>query len=213
MNRRGIINNIETDCKTVAITFDDGPNPVYTPQVLEIFQEVSGNVTFYMIGEQMEKHPEIFEAVVEHGHEVGNHTYTHPKLTELSDNDCYSEIDRTDRLIREMTGNKPLTFRPPYLDYNEQVQSIVERFGYSVAGAVNMDAQDWEQPGVEHIYSKSLENVSNGSILLFHDGFGDRSQTIEALRKLVAELDDQGYQFVTLTELLNLPTNLSVKEK
>ncbi|MRH41920.1 polysaccharide deacetylase family protein [Aquibacillus halophilus] len=204
MNKPNIINDVQTSQKQVALTFDDGPNPLYTSQLLEIFRKVDGKATFFMIGEEMIKHPEVVKAVSENLHEIGNHTYSHPKLTELSSDDCFNELVKTENLIKEMTGKKPTTFRPPYLDYNQDTATVVEEFEYSVIGALNMEAQDWEQPGVEHILSKSLKHVKNGSILIFHDGYGDRSQTIEAVRNLVTEIDNQGYQFVTVSELLRL---------
>jgi peptidoglycan-N-acetylglucosamine deacetylase len=197
-----MINEIHTSKRVVAITFDDGPNSAYTPQILDIFSKAKGKATFFMIGEQMINHPEVVKQVVDQGHEIGNHTFTHPKLSQLSIEDCREEIDQTEKLIEEMTGQRPVVFRPPYLDYNQDTVSIVQQKGYSMIGALNLEAQDWEQPGVEHIFEKSREVVKNGSILIFHDGFGDRSQTIEAVRKLVSELKAQNYHLVTVSELL-----------
>lgn len=199
-----MINEIPTLQRAVAITFDDGPNPVYTPQVLEIFSEAKGKATFFMIGEQMRNHPEVVRQVCDQGHEIGNHTFTHPKLSQLSIEDCLKEIEETEKLIEKMAGQKPVVFRPPYLDYNQDTVSLLQKQRYPMIGAVNLDAQDWEQPGVEHILEKSREAVKNGSILIFHDGYGDRSQTIEAVRMLVSELTSQGYQLVTVSELLTL---------
>jgi peptidoglycan-N-acetylglucosamine deacetylase len=197
-----MINEINTSQRVVAITFDDGPNPVYTQQILDIFSEAKGKATFFMIGEQMRNHPEVVKHVAEQGHEIGNHTFTHPKLSQLSLEDCREEIDQTEKLIEDMTGRKPVVFRPPYLDYNQDNVTILQQKGYSMIGALNLEAQDWEQPGVEHILGKSRNVVKNGGILIFHDGFGDRSQTIEAVRMLVSELTSQDYQLVTVSELL-----------
>lgn len=204
MGKSTIINHVETTHKAVAITFDDGPNPVYTPQVLDIFEEVNGKATFYMIGKHMKEHPEMVKTVTANMHEIGNHTYSHPMLTELTPSDCLHEIEHTHQIIKEMTGKNPTTFRPPYLAYNDETANVIESLGYSTIGALNLDALDWEQPGVDHIFSKSRNHSTNGSILLFHDGFGDRSQTIAAVRKLVNELTDEGYQLVTVSELLNM---------
>jgi peptidoglycan/xylan/chitin deacetylase (PgdA/CDA1 family) len=199
-----MITEVAASQKAVAITFDDGPNPIYTPQVLEIFANVEGKATFFMIGEQMEKNPEVVKEVAEQGHEIGNHTFSHPKLSELTPADCLAEMERNEQIIRELTGQSPVVFRPPYLDYNHDTISIVESKGYSMIGALNLESQDWEQPGVEHILSASRKSVRNGSILIFHDGYGDRSQTIQAVKKLVSELKSQGYQLLTVSELLNL---------
>jgi peptidoglycan-N-acetylglucosamine deacetylase len=199
-----MITEIPTTQRVVAITFDDGPNPVYTPQVLEIFSEAKGKATFFMIGEQMKSHPGVVKQVRDQGHEIGNHTFTHPKLSQLSEQDCLKEVEDTEILIEKMAGRKPVVFRPPYLDYNQDTVSLLQKKKYPMIGALNLEAQDWEQPGVEHILEKSREAVKNGSILIFHDGYGDRSQTIEAVRMLVSELTSQGYQLVTVSELLEL---------
>jgi peptidoglycan-N-acetylglucosamine deacetylase len=199
-----LINEVSTSQKVVAITFDDGPNPIYTAQVLDIFREAEGKATFFMIGEQMDQYPEMVKKVVEQGHEIGNHTYTHPKLSQLSPAECLEEIERTEKLMQELVGQKPVVFRPPYLDYNDETIIVLQQKEYPMIGALNLEAQDWEMPGVDHILAKSRDCVKNGSILIFHDGYGDRSQTIEAVRTLVSELASQGYQLVTVSELLKL---------
>ncbi|ADI26642.1 polysaccharide deacetylase family protein [Geobacillus sp. C56-T3] len=199
-----MIEHVETPHRLVALTFDDGPNPVYTLNVLEILEKASGKATFFMIGSQMEKHPEVVEAVKAQGHEIGNHTYSHANLTSLTEDEAFREMEWMDVIITEMTGAKPTIFRPPYLDYNATVVSMCNHFGYQMIGALNTDARDWEQPGVDYIVRKSRPHIKNGSILLFHDGFGDRSQTIEAVNILVSELYSQGYKLVTVSELLEL---------
>lgn len=198
------IDEIPTEHKVVAMTFDDGPNPDATPELLDIFGAVSGQATFYMVGEQMQKSPELVKAVAERGHEIGNHSFSHPHLPQLGEQDVLAELERTDRLIRELSGQAPQTFRPPYLDHNEETQRIADRFQYRVIGAVNTDSRDWSCPGVDHIVETSRRHVRNGSILIYHDGFENRSQTVEAVRQLVAELTEQGYRFVTVSELLRL---------
>jgi peptidoglycan-N-acetylglucosamine deacetylase len=137
-----MINEVPTSQKVVAITFDDGPNPTYTPQVLEIFSEAKGKATFFMIGEQMESHPEVVKQVAAEGHEIGNHTFTHPKLSQLSSAEGMEEIERTEMLIEELTGQKPVLFRPPYLDYNQETVSLLQQKGYPMIGALNLEAQD-----------------------------------------------------------------------
>ncbi|WP_376701718.1 polysaccharide deacetylase family protein [Cohnella xylanilytica] len=191
-----------TTRKVVAFTFDDGPNPIYTPQLLDIFREANGKATFYMIGEQIERSPDTARAVLEQGHEIGNHTYTHPDVTKLDEEARRSELLRSERIILETTGVKPATFRPPYFAFDEQAAATVAEFGYPVIGAVNGAARDWEMPGVDHIVETTRETVEPGTILIFHDGFGDRSQTVEAVRQLVRELTSEGYELVTISELL-----------
>lgn len=203
MAEKVMINEVSTSEKLIAITFDDGPNTIFTPQVLDIFSEVDGKATFFMIGEQIEKCPELVKKAYELGHEIGNHTYTHPKLSQLSREDCFGEIERTKKLITELVGHKPVVFRPPYLDFNDETVSVLNQMGYPMIGALNMEAKDWEMPGVDFILEETRYCVKNGSILIFHDGYGDRSQTVEAVRILVSELTTQGYKLVTVSELLN----------
>ncbi|MDQ0253289.1 peptidoglycan/xylan/chitin deacetylase (PgdA/CDA1 family) [Evansella vedderi] len=125
----------------------------------------------------------------------------------MSKDDCKEEIKESDSIIKKLTGQRAATFRPPYFDFNEDTVSIVQDFSYKMIGAVNMDAVDWEQPGVNHIVTKSRNHIRNGSIFLFHDGFGDRSQTMEAVRILVKELIDEGFQLVTVSELMKFKEN------
>ncbi|MBM7604372.1 peptidoglycan/xylan/chitin deacetylase (PgdA/CDA1 family) [Metabacillus crassostreae] len=208
MNENMIINEIPTVEKVIAFTFDDGPDPIYTTQLLEIFHSVRGKATFFMIGEEVVKYPEIVRKVAEQGHDIGNHTFSHPNLSMLSTAKCLEEIELNEKSIEKVIRQKPVVFRPPYLDYNEDTISSISNKGYPpMIGALNLEARDWEQPGIDHILAKSRECVKNGSILIFHDGYGDRSQTIEAVSKLVSELTLQGYQFVTVSELLKLSKN------
>jgi len=196
---------VPTRHKVVAFTFDDGPNPTYTPQLLDIFREAGGKATFYMIGEQIEKEPEVAALVHAQGHEIGNHTYTHPYLTRLSSEEVVNELRQTEALIRGIIGRKPTTLRTPYFDVNEEVLSIIEGEGYLLAaGAANGSAEDWSMPGVEHIVRETRESIRDGAILIFHDGFGDRSQSVEAVRILAKELTENGYRLVTVDELLTL---------
>lgn len=197
-----LINQVDTNEKAIAFTFDDGPNPVYTPQVLDIFAAVGGKATFFMIGKQMEEQPELVRTVHRLGHEIGNHTYTHPNLPEITPDQREEELSRTDRVIQALIGEAPKTFRPPYIGYNDEVSELVARFGYSCAGCMPNDARDWEMPGADHIIAENRPVMQSGSILLFHDGWGDRSHTIEAVRVLTAEAVAAGYRLVTVSELL-----------
>lgn len=202
MTSQSPIHHIPVNEKIIAFTFDDGPNPLYTPQILEIFEQYNGKATFFVIGNQIEKHPEIARMVHEQGHELANHTYTHPAMAELNEEQLQQEVLQAEKLIEDITGKKPQSFRPPYFSYNDTVAEYLSSLSYNVFGAVNTEALDWEQPGIQHIVDKTKETVAPGSILIFHDGFGDRSQTVEAVRILAAELTAEGYSFVTANELL-----------
>ncbi|WP_018750148.1 polysaccharide deacetylase family protein [Paenibacillus sanguinis] len=200
-----VITRVPTIEKAIAFTFDDGPNPLYTPQVLDIFASCQGKATFFMIGQQIEQSTDTALAVHTQGHEIGNHTYSHPSLPKITPDECREELRQTESLIVQLTGSKPRVFRPPYVAFNEQVAAISRgEFGYPAIGAVNGAATDWEMPGVQHIVDKTREEIQPGSILLFHDGFDDRSQTIDAVRILTEELTAEGYKLVTVSELLQL---------
>ncbi|CAM4303963.1 MAG: polysaccharide deacetylase family protein [Paenibacillus macerans] len=205
MSSHEVISRIAVREKAVAFTFDDGPNPEFTPQILDIFREAGAKATFFMIGTQMEKSLGTAQAVHEQGHEIGNHTYTHPAMPEVSPDECRRELAQTEELIVRVTGSKPRVFRPPYFATNAEVAAMAAgEFGYHSIGAVNGAATDWEMPGVRHIVDKTREALTPGSVLLFHDGFDDRSQTVEAVRILVSELTRKGYRLVTVSELLEM---------
>ncbi|MCI3927013.1 polysaccharide deacetylase family protein [Paenibacillus sp. TRM 82003] len=204
MERAEIIHEKITERKAIAFTFDDGPNPEYTEAFLDVFREVGGRATFYMIGERMRDHPELVRKVLAEGHEIGNHTYTHPNLTELTPEEAKREIGEAEAAIREATGRKPATFRPPYFGYNDTVAELCASEAYRVIGAANPGARDWETPGVEHILEHSRPHLRPGAVLLFHDGFGDRSQSLEAVRILAKEAADAGLELVTISELLEI---------
>ncbi|CAI6087511.1 polysaccharide deacetylase family protein [Cohnella sp. JJ-181] len=193
-----------TSAKAIAITFDDGPNPEFTPQMLNIFSEEGGRATFYMTGDQIERYPDTARLVHAAGHEIGNHSYSHPHLTELEEEAIRAELVRTSDIIRETVGVLPATFRPPYLATDAQVERIAHDLGLAVIGGVNGAARDWDMPGAKHILEASLAVTEPGSILVFHDGHGDRSQTVEAVRELVRALKKEGYSFVTASELLQM---------
>lgn len=199
-----MLHQVPTTARVVAFTFDDGPHPVYTPQLLDIFQQAGGKATFFMIGQQIDAHPATAAAVHTGGHELGNHTLTHPMLTQLPPDAVRAELVQTDERIRAITNAPVRTFRPPFLDVNDEILALAAELAYWSIGAVNLGARDWEQPGIDHIVEKTRECIRSGSILVFHDGFGDRSQSVAAVRVLVAELAAQDYRFVTVSELLAL---------
>ncbi len=201
-SRNKIIHEVRTEQKLIAFTFDDGPNPDYTPQFMEIFQAYGGHATFYVIGERVDQHPELAHSIHEGGHELGNHTWTHPHMTELSVEERGIELERTAERIVQITGARPTTFRPPYLDVDEALLELTASSNCYTIGAMNLSANDWEQPGVDWILDHTRNCIYGGSILLFHDGFGDRSQSLEAVRILVPEVVAQGYRLVTVRELL-----------
>jgi peptidoglycan/xylan/chitin deacetylase (PgdA/CDA1 family) len=186
----------------VAFTFDDGPDPVYTTQLMELFREHGGKATFFVVGQELERHPDVAKALHEAGHELGNHTYSHPHLPELDEAGRMEELDRTDALILALTGAKPASYRAPYLHTDERLDALALERGYASAGGSNLDARDWSMPGADHIVDATRPALRPGAVILLHDGAGDRSQTVEAVRRLLPEAIAQGLELVTFGELV-----------
>jgi peptidoglycan/xylan/chitin deacetylase (PgdA/CDA1 family) len=199
-----LIHEVKTKKRAIAMTFDDGPHSVYTPQILEIFKTYGGKATFFMVGVQIINQAAIAKTVADQGHEIGNHTFSHVKLTELNETRSVEEIERTSRLIEDISSYKPTLLRPPYLAWDDHREAIFSRLRYKPIGALNVDALDWRQPGTSFILERTRRHIRNGSILIFHDGYGDRSQTVEAVRQLVSQLIQEGYHLVTVSELLKM---------
>lgn len=207
MTKLSIVHKVSTQEKVVAFTFDDGPHPLYTKQLLDIFHSVNGKATFFMIGQEMDAFEDVAREVHTAGHEIANHTYSHPDLTTLKLEEMRAELQKADERIRRLTGKPVMSFRPPYFAVNEDILALAGEFGYTAIGTVNGGAKDWEQPGVDYILDHTRPTIENGSILIFHDGYGERSQTIEAVQILVEELALEGYRFLSVSELLNLATH------
>ncbi|HEY1962716.1 MAG TPA: glycosyltransferase [Rhizomicrobium sp.] len=200
--------------KELALTFDDGPDPEWTPEILNILHAEHVPATFFVIGSNAEAYPELVQQMVDEGHEVGNHTFTHPNLSETPDSVTALELNATQRLFQALTGRSMRLFRPPYLgdaeptdnDEIEPVQ-VAQEMGYIAVGE-HVDPVDWELPGVDTIVSRALQMVhearpnSPRNIILFHDAGGDRSQTIAALPILIEKLKAQGYRFVPVSGLI-----------
>jgi len=197
-----MLRRANTDRKWLALTFDDGPDPRYTPRLLELFRAYDAKATFFVLGEALERRRELAAAIVREGHELGNHTYGHPDLTTLSESAIRLEAERAAALLRDVSGETPRLFRPPFLAYDDRVAAVCEELGYTVVGGVNTETRDWDMPGVDHIVSTVLEAAENGSIIFLHDSGGDRSQTVAAVERLLPALVEEGYRLVTVGELL-----------
>lgn len=187
--------------KTVALTFDDGPHPVYTEEILELLDLYGIKATFFCIGVNAESHPEIVRRIAEGGHCIGNHTYTHPKMRNIDGEALASEIESAEELIFSICGVRPVFFRPPEGYLGKTVSSTAEKEGYSTV-LWNVDTLDWTGAGCESIVKTVLKNVKDGSIILCHDYVSGKSHTAEALGKIIPELIAQGYRFVTVEELV-----------
>lgn len=183
----------------IAMTFDDGPHPKNTPRLLDILKARNIKATFYVIGENVQRYPEIARRIVSEGHEIANHTWTHANLTKLSDTALRKELVMTRDAIVSATGVLPRTMRPPYGALRQsQREMIFREFGYpTIMWAV--DPQDWKRPGVSVVTSRILNSTRNGAIVLAHDL---HAPTISAMPGTFDGLLNKGFRFVTVSQLL-----------
>lgn len=196
-----IIWDINTKEKVVALTFDDGPHKKYTTDILDLLEQYNAKGTFFIVGEQAEKNPEVVLRMYEDGHELANHTYTHPNSRNVSK--VMNEIRQTNNTIYSITGYTPTLFRPVEGQYTDALIEEVVKDGFKVVmWSWHQDTQDWKNPGVNKIVNTVLKGTKEGNVILFHDGGGNRAQTVDALKKILPELQKQGYQFVTINDLI-----------
>lgn len=179
------------------LTFDDGPDPRWTPQVLALLRRYDAKATFFAIGRSVEQHPALARRIIRDGHMLGNHTYSHADLTQLTASRFFLEVDRTRDAIRRATGVTPTLLRPPYGAVSRATRALAAARGYRVS-LWDVDPQDWRRPGAGAIVGTVLAGVRPGANVLFHDGGGDRSQTLAALRELLPVLAARGYTFAPL---------------
>ncbi len=197
-----ILYNGNMHLREIALTFDDGPNPSYTPQILDVLQRHGIKATFFCIGRKVAAYPQIVRQEYEAGHEVGNHSWTHSDLGLLPAAAIPSELIRTISAILEVTGVQPGFFRPPFGSLSMQVLAQACYLGVTtVMWNAGEEARDYACPGVTFIIRHILDMVDNGTIILMHDGGGDRSQTVKALPAIIQRLQDRGLQFVTVRQM------------
>ncbi len=192
----------KNDDMKIALTFDDGPHPKYTPQILEILDRFDIRATFFLIGSCAKEHPDLVEEEVKKGHEIGNHTYSHLKLHHATQNALKDELTKTDSLLTQLSGQKITLFRPPEGYCSKSIEAISADFGYRVI-LWNVDTRDWAHTPLSEIVANVKKNVKSGDILLFHDYIAKDSPTPAALEILIPYLLSEGYRFVTVSELLS----------
>ncbi|WNR46793.1 polysaccharide deacetylase family protein [Paenibacillus roseipurpureus] len=199
--RGEVVWEVSTDEKVIALTFDDGPHPSQTPQILDLLKQYHAKATFFVVGNKIKLYPDVLKREVDEGHEIANHTYTHAFLSKRTN--MKKEINKTDEIIYSVAGIRCHLFRPPGGFYNERLVNIVKQEGHKmIMWSWHLDPRDWSTPGVNKIVNKVLNNSSSGDIVLFHDYVEGKTQTIEALQEILPELEKRGYRFVTVSELL-----------
>ena len=200
------------DPKKIAITFDDGPDPTFTPQVLEILKREHVPAAFFVIGANAEANPDVMRQIIAGGFEIGNHTFTHPNLSAVNPEQFKLELNATQRLLQSEFGISTLLFRPPYAEDVEpetpdQAGALVQagKLGYYTVG-MQIDPLDWHASNPNQIVQSILESASQhvGNVVLLHDAGGDRSATVAALPRVIHELRARGFKLVGLPELLGV---------
>lgn len=187
---------VRPDPGSVALTFDDGPHPVWTPQVLDLLDDYGARATFFVVGTQVERHPDLAREIVRRGHSVQNHTWDHARLTQLDDTAVTAQLGDTDRAITAAGAPTPRCMRPPYGSVDERVRAITAAQDQDVV-MWNVDTLDWRSPGTDAVIAAAV-GAKDRDIILFHDGPGDRSQTIEALPWVLEFLSSSGFGFQRL---------------
>jgi len=201
------------DLKKIALTFDDGPDPTYTPKILSILKQYGAKGTFFVVGVNGTQNQSVLKQAVADRNEIGNHTFTHPNITGISDSQFSFELNSTESLLASAIGRHTLLFRPPYAEDVEPVTPDEIRpvlfsteKGYFTVG-MHIDPNDWNSPGVDNIVNSVIDGATGGegNVVLLHDGGGDRSQTIAALPKIIEGLRAKGFDLVTVSDLMGVP--------
>ena len=187
--------------KLVALTFDDGPWPKATERILDVLAASEVKATFFVLGGRVKRSPEVVERAYREGHLIGAHSVSHRRFTALSPKQIRSEVARSRRLIRSATGHDSTWLRPPYGAMDGKAWRAVSKERAQVV-MWDVDSRDWKKPGAKKIAKSVVRHVKPGSIVLLHDGGGDRAQTVAALPMIIRDLKAKGYLFVTVEELV-----------
>ncbi|MCX7717145.1 MAG: polysaccharide deacetylase family protein [Candidatus Sumerlaeaceae bacterium] len=190
-----------TGRKLIALTYDDGPNPTVTPELVALLKRKQVKATFYLLGESLAGQMRTAALLQDPLFEVGNHTYSHKQLTKLDDASVERELTRTEALITSATGRRARTMRPPYGANNQRVVEVCERLGYKVI-LWDVDTNDWRKRTVDQIVQTIVSGTEDGSIILMHDRL---PTTVPATERAIDALRARGFEFVTVSELLSLP--------
>ncbi len=202
VDEKSVYSSHENESRKIAITFDDGPHPRYTPEILDILSQYGVHATFFLIGDNVNNYPELLTRIQQEGHEIGNHTYLHENLQKTTASEMQYQILTTERLILEITDQRPKLLRPPGGLYNQQVCDTAAALDYKVI-LWTIDTMDWAHTPSDQIVQKVEENIKSGDIILCHDFIGGApSPTPDALRRILPDLLRDGYEFVTVSELI-----------
>ncbi|NMA82590.1 MAG: polysaccharide deacetylase family protein [Epulopiscium sp.] len=199
-----IVSSGPSEKKRVALTFDDGPHPIFTPQILDILAENEAKATFFVLGMYAQRYPDIIKRQAAEGHEIGNHTFTHIDIHQVSKEQIEDEFLKTQEIIFSLTGSFSSLFRPPYGLYDVDILNLTKENNTTlILWSTFQDSKDWSNPGINKIVDVTVSKIQNGDIILFHDYvYKKNSHTVEALKIILPKLKEEGYEFVTVSELL-----------
>jgi len=208
--RRGTLYRVLSKEKVIALTFDDGPSPVWTPKILDVLKKAEVKATFFMLGEHVKRYSDVARRVAREGHEIGNHTYDHHVLIYYTSEELAKEILDAEKIIKDATGIKTKYFRPPKAWLTGKEKKQIKEMGYEVV-LWSLNSKDWVTFDDRYIIKFILRHVRPGDIILFHDSGGvfkleggNREETVRAVARLIEKLKERGYRFVTISELLKL---------
>lgn len=185
--------------RVVYLTFDDGPHPTWTPQILDILAQYDADATFFVLGELARMNPGLIQRMQREGHSIANHSYNHPSMAGMSFSQFQWQVQATENAVRNAGGQMAPCLRPPYGAMDGNTRSFAAALGYNIV-LWDVDPQDWRQPGANVIADRVVNNTRNGSVVLLHDGGANRAQTVTALRSIMQRLDSQGYVFQAMCQ-------------
>jgi len=192
------IYSVDTEEKKIALTFDAAWGSDYTLGILDILDKHNVKGTFFLVGFWVDKYPEYVKEIYNRGHDIGNHSTNHPYMTKLTDEAALKELEVTSEKIKEIIGEKPNLFRPPFGDYDDRIVKLCMENGYYVI-QWDVDSLDWKELGVQPVVDRVTRNVQNGSIVLFHN---NAKYILEYLPIVIERLQGDGYELVPISELI-----------
>jgi peptidoglycan/xylan/chitin deacetylase (PgdA/CDA1 family) len=209
LTRKDTIYRFPTKQKKVALTFDDGPSPQWTPKILDELNKAGIKATFFLVGSHVQKYPEVARRIVKEGHTIGNHGYAHSVLFYYTPAEIEEEIKYSEQVIKDITGYTTKFFRPPKAWLRKTIKQKIKSMGYAII-LWSLNSKDWVSFNHKNIVRYIARKVKNGDILLFHDSGnvfskegGVRTQTVKSITLLARTLKQMGYKFVSIEELLN----------
>ena len=201
-NKEIFIKNGSRNEKIIALTFDDGPHPKETDEILDVLDKYNVKGTFFVVGKHANWYSEPLKRAAKEGHEIGNHTFSHPDISTLSTEQIKTEIKECEDTLVKLTGKKPTLFRPPYGSYSkDKLSQIAKDSGYKIILWTTIDAKDWKNPPSSQISEIIVNKAQNGDIILLHD-YGTEN-TVKALDIIIPAMIKKGYKFVTVSDLIN----------